>query len=258
MDLHGRLLGEEILRLAAEGTSQRQIAASVRSSRNKVNEVLMRSEKLQGYSLLLNYVDEYKQQGSDLKTAVDRAVNRCIEEGILQDFLRKHAVEAQAAQETTAPSVETKKMHIAVETVEISLADLAAQDYTVPVHVYLEQNAGVTYSEWGLKMDERCTFAVQSPADEPLALTVYHAENAEQHFIWTAWASGTQIISSTGPILVVDVTLPKDAAAGDKYTVDYADWSLADKGHVWSNDADDWPIRLASKPNSGGIRQVPT
>lgn len=31
---------KEILRLAAEGTSQRQIAASVRSSRNKVNEVI--------------------------------------------------------------------------------------------------------------------------------------------------------------------------------------------------------------------------
>lgn len=161
--------------------------------------------------------------------------------------------QAQAVQETTAPSVETKKMHIAVETVEISLSDLAAQDYTVPVHVYLEQNAGVTYSEWGLKMDERCTFAVQSPADEPLALTVYHAENAEQHFIWTAWASGTQIISSTGPILVVDVTLPKDAAAGDKYTVDYADWSLADKGHVWSNDADDWSEQDEVSWVDGGI-----
>ena len=32
---------KEILRLAAEGTSQRQIAASVRSSRNKVNEVIL-------------------------------------------------------------------------------------------------------------------------------------------------------------------------------------------------------------------------
>ena len=32
---------KEILRLAAEGTSQRQIAASVRSSRSKVNEVIM-------------------------------------------------------------------------------------------------------------------------------------------------------------------------------------------------------------------------
>ena len=67
----------------------------VRYNKDKVNEVLLRSEKLRGYSLLLNYVYEYKQQGSDLKMAVDRAVNRCIEEGVLQDFLRKYAMEVK-------------------------------------------------------------------------------------------------------------------------------------------------------------------
>ena len=37
---------KEILRLAAEGYSQRQIAASVRSSRNKVNEVIVTAKNV--------------------------------------------------------------------------------------------------------------------------------------------------------------------------------------------------------------------
>ena len=41
MEVHHMVNYKEILRLAAEGTSQRQIAASVRSSRNKVNEVIL-------------------------------------------------------------------------------------------------------------------------------------------------------------------------------------------------------------------------
>ncbi len=164
---------------------------------------------------------------------------------------------AQATEQTQAATQEENadagKMHIAVETVEISLSDLKAQNYTVPVRVDLVKNAGITYSEWGLKLDERCTFAVQKKPDEPLALTVYHAENPEQHFIWTAWASGTQVIDETGAILFVDVTLPEDAKAGDHYTVEYADWSLADKGHVWSNDSDEWAASGDVTWTDGGV-----
>ncbi|MBQ2265693.1 MAG: hypothetical protein II341_09850, partial [Oscillospiraceae bacterium] len=82
---------------------------------------------------------------------------------------------------------------------------------------------------------------------------VYHAENPEQHFIWTAWASGTQVIDETGAILFVDVTLPEDAKAGDHYTVEYADWSLADKGHVWSNDSDEWAASGDVTWTDGGV-----
>ncbi len=162
---------------------------------------------------------------------------------------------AQSAGETEAATeaVTKGKIHINVETVEISLADLQAQNYTVPVMVMLEENAGVNYTEWGLSMDERCTFAVDEEAED-LAMTVYHAVNDEQHFLWTAWAAAGVPNEKTGPIMVLELTLPKDAAAGELYTVKYADWSLADKAHVWSNDNDKWSENGDVTWVDGGVR----
>lgn len=52
-------------------------------------EVLRRSEKLRGYGTLLGYVREYCAQVNDTRAAVDLAIRRCIDEGILKDFLEK-------------------------------------------------------------------------------------------------------------------------------------------------------------------------
>lgn len=60
---------------------------------NDSNEILARSEKLKGYSLLLNYVGEYQTAGSSLKEAIEKAVSRCLQEGILRDFLKSHSSE---------------------------------------------------------------------------------------------------------------------------------------------------------------------
>lgn len=144
-----------------------------------------------------------------------------------------------AETESSTEAVTRGRIHINVETVEISLAELKEQDYVVSVVVTLEENAGVNYTEWGLSVDDRCALAV-GKSDEALAMTVYHAINEEQNFLWTAWASAGDPNEETGPILVLDITIPEDAKSGDFYTVDYADWSLADKAHVWSSDDNDW------------------
>lgn len=57
------------------------------------NEVLRRSEKLQGYGLLLRYIRNSIAAGEELKDAIDLAVNRCLQEGILADFLKAHSAE---------------------------------------------------------------------------------------------------------------------------------------------------------------------
>ena len=67
----------------------------VRYNKEDAGEVLSRSEKLRGYSLLLNYVSLYREQGHNLKDAVEREVNRCIEENTLHEFLRKYAKEVK-------------------------------------------------------------------------------------------------------------------------------------------------------------------
>ncbi len=140
----------------------------------------------------------------------------------------------QATQETVQG-----KHHITVESVEISLSELKAQNYTVPVYVRLDKNAGVNYSEWGLIVDKRCDFAVNEDAED-LAFTVYHSINKKEHFIWTAWASGTEVSTKTGNLICVNVILPKRTVAGDTFTLEYADWSKADTPHLWNSTDSKW------------------
>ena len=58
------------------------------------NEILQRSPSLLGYSKLLYYIKTAaKANGGDLKSAIDTSVKQCMEEGLIEDFLRKHSRE---------------------------------------------------------------------------------------------------------------------------------------------------------------------
>ncbi len=47
-----------------------------------------------GYSKLLYYIkEESKENGGDLKKAIDASVKQCMDEGLIEDFLRKHSRE---------------------------------------------------------------------------------------------------------------------------------------------------------------------
>ena len=60
----------------------------------KDSEILKKSPSLMGYSKLLYYIrEELETNGNDLKAAIDTAVIRCIDEGLIDDFLRKHSRE---------------------------------------------------------------------------------------------------------------------------------------------------------------------
>ena len=61
---------------------------------NTDNEILQRSPSLLGYSKLLYYIKTAaKDNGGDLKSAIDTSVKQCMEEGLIEDFLRKHSRE---------------------------------------------------------------------------------------------------------------------------------------------------------------------
>ena len=61
---------------------------------NKDNEILQKSPSLLGYSKLLYYIkEEAKENGGDLKKAIDASVKQCMDEGLIEDFLRKHSRE---------------------------------------------------------------------------------------------------------------------------------------------------------------------
>ena len=55
---------------------------------------MQRSPSLLGYSKLLYYIKTAaKENGGDLKSAIDTSVQQCMEEGLIEDFLRKHSRE---------------------------------------------------------------------------------------------------------------------------------------------------------------------
>ena len=61
---------------------------------NEDNEILQKSPSLLGYSKLLYYIKTAaKDNGGDLKSAIDTSVKQCMEEGLIEDFLRKHSRE---------------------------------------------------------------------------------------------------------------------------------------------------------------------
>lgn len=62
---------------------------------NKDNEILNRSKTLMGYSKLVTYVKEDLSEGKFLRDSIRAAVQRCICEGHLVDFLKKHGEEIE-------------------------------------------------------------------------------------------------------------------------------------------------------------------
>ena len=66
-------------------------ATTLRKGRNEA--IVKKSEELYGYVRFVGKVREYQKAGLDLETAITRAINDCIKEGILSDFLKTHSSE---------------------------------------------------------------------------------------------------------------------------------------------------------------------
>ncbi len=142
----------------------------------------------------------------------------------------------QEATQKTIPISQTKSdgssdIHITVQNVEVSAADLKDQDYIVPVYVTLDENSGISYVEWGIQFDERCAVTADSD-DDMIKFETLCSVNDDKHFLWAAWASA-ETKTRTGGMLLLHVQLPEDAAPGDFYSINYASMSLVNKPHVW-------------------------
>jgi len=64
---------------------------NINEGRNE--DVLKKCKTLSGYAHFIGKAREYLEMGYDLKAALTKAINDCIEEGILVDFLKKHSSE---------------------------------------------------------------------------------------------------------------------------------------------------------------------
>lgn len=142
------------------------------------------------------------------------------------------------------------KLQITVETVEITLDQLKSQNYKVDVTVTLDKNPGIIYSEWGLKLDDRCTYEADS---EGLPFETISFINDEAHFLWTAWSSGANATTRSGALLTLHVTVPREARSGSAYVISYASESLAPAPHLWQNDSTSYVALNEVGWTNGGI-----
>ena len=64
-------------------------ATMINLNEGKNEELLSKCKPLSDYMTLINKINTYKEMEVTLRNAIDRAINECIEENVLADFLRK-------------------------------------------------------------------------------------------------------------------------------------------------------------------------
>ncbi len=130
----------------------------------------------------------------------------------------------------TASAEEQQDAHIAIEIDRITLTmdELAALEYTVPIYVRLTENSGFNAAEFGVQIDERCILGKDIKwldYDDGYAA-------ASDSMVWRTLA-GSDDWCGPGTLLKLNLTLPEDAAVGDVYTISYCEQAY--RAHVWSS-----------------------
>ena len=64
-------------------------------NRGNNEDLLSKCKPLADYMTLINYINEYVREDNSLELAVDMAVDRCIKENVLKEFLLKHKAEVK-------------------------------------------------------------------------------------------------------------------------------------------------------------------
>ena len=145
----------------------------------------------------------------------------------------------------------------------LTINQLKALDYKVPVFVTLEKNAGITAVEFGLEIDSRCSYRIITDTTEaweisqnaeevlrndfaaaPLALNMLFADNSKENMSWGQWASSETFSKNNVKILLVEIELPLSAGSGEHFDVFYRTAGVSTYGRasseLWRNEATDY------------------
>ena len=106
---------------------------------NKDNEILNRSKTLLGYSKLVTYVKNNLSSGASLENFIRLAVQRCIEEGHIVDFLKKHGEEIEKMKFYEFTMEEYRNL-IAKEAAEQGLAQGIEQGIEQGIKIFILDN----------------------------------------------------------------------------------------------------------------------
>ena len=137
-------------------------------------------------------------------------------------------------------------IQVAIDKKTLTLDELKALNYQVPIFVRLEENTGLNAIEFGLQVDNRCGYSVitdvvtsKELAGEYLHASMYYATNG--NFIWTAWASATASNTMKNLLLLI-VDIPTTVSGGEKFSIDYQTkgYGGSKSIHLWKNGSKDY------------------
>ena len=132
-------------------------------------------------------------------------------------------------------------IQVAIDKKTLTLEELKALNYQVPIFIRLEENTGLTTIEFGIQVDSRCGYSVIVDSDEAMELAgeylsigMTYATNG--NFVWTTWAS-SRTNSSMKKLLLLMVDIPTTVSGGEKFNIDYQINGLnsSRKPHMWKN-----------------------
>ncbi len=128
----------------------------------------------------------------------------------------------------TASAQDADGISVEIDRVTLTMDELAALNYTVPIYVRLTENAGFDAAEFGVQVDERCT------VDEDIKWLDYDDGYAvaNEQLVWRVLANFDNW-NGTGTILKLNVRLPQETAVGDSFGITYC--GQAYKSHVWNS-----------------------
>lgn len=128
-------------------------------------------------------------------------------------------------------SADEKTGVLKAETVAVTLDQLAAQDYQVPVKLFIEENPGFSFMSFGFTYDERLSVANYRESgvllETPNGVIKGVGDNPDLHLVWAGIMVNADAVTSEpvyctddGEYFLVTFQLPEDAKDGDVFEIE--------------------------------------
>ncbi|MBR2913039.1 MAG: hypothetical protein IKC40_03870 [Oscillospiraceae bacterium] len=123
---------------------------------------------------------------------------------------------------------------VEIQQVTLTLDELKAMNYEVPINIVLTENAGINAFAFGVGVEEGCSFTVDMDVQEVM-MAVEAAKSSDAEFAWVNGANARTYKKSDMIICGIVVKVPETAAAGDQFDITYAAQDQEGKKHIWGD-----------------------
>ena len=123
---------------------------------------------------------------------------------------------------------------VEIDQVTLTLDELKAMNYEVPINIVLTENAGINAFAFGVGVEEGCSFTVDMDVQEVM-MAVEAAKSSDAEFAWVNGANARTYKKSDMIICGIVVKVPETAKGGDQFDITYAAQDQEGKKHIWGD-----------------------